>query len=74
MKDGRIRSAIECSDTNRNGVRIVFILCVLDEHVPVAVLIKDFSIKNFIFFYITASPSALAHEFLVGEGALGILV
>src|SRR5258706_6688126 len=74
MKGGRIRSSIECSDTNRNCVRVVFILCVLDEHVPIAVFIKGFGIKNFKFFHITASASALTHEFLVGEGALGILV
>jgi hypothetical protein len=87
---GRIGTSIVCCDTDRHGVRVLFVFGVLhgsayskahrdkrtylDKNIPVSVLVKDIGVDQFEFRDISTSVLVLLLDLLVRESTLRVLV
>jgi hypothetical protein len=74
MQTSGVRTTIICGDANVDVVWTIFVLCVLDENVPVTVFIEDIGVKDLELDNLAAAMLVLADEIFVWISLLRVFV
>jgi hypothetical protein len=74
MKSGRIRATIVSGDADGNGIRVVIVLGIFHENIPVTVLFEGVSVQYLVLVNVSTTIGALSNELLVRIWPLWILV